>query len=93
LAIGAVPILIERARLAVAYKHPTAANNLGQGPSETAIECLRKALQVAPDYGDAMFNWLCCCNEKIYAPRRRIIDATISRPTANRNGLLAHADH
>jgi tetratricopeptide (TPR) repeat protein len=27
-----------------------------QGRSETAIECLRKALLVAPDYIDAMFN-------------------------------------
>jgi len=27
-----------------------------QGRSETAIECLRTALRVAPDYADAMFN-------------------------------------
>jgi len=27
-----------------------------QGRSEAAIECLRKALRVAPDYTDAMFN-------------------------------------
>jgi hypothetical protein len=27
-----------------------------QGRSEAAVECLRKALLVAPDYIDAMFN-------------------------------------
>jgi tetratricopeptide (TPR) repeat protein len=27
-----------------------------QGRSEAAIECLRKALRVAPDYVDAVFN-------------------------------------
>jgi tetratricopeptide (TPR) repeat protein len=27
-----------------------------QGRFEAAIECLRKAMQVAPDYSDAMFN-------------------------------------
>jgi tetratricopeptide (TPR) repeat protein len=27
-----------------------------QGRSEVAVECLRKALLVAPDYIDAMFN-------------------------------------
>jgi len=27
-----------------------------QGRSEAAIECLRKAVQVAPDYSDAMYN-------------------------------------
>jgi len=27
-----------------------------QGHSEAAIECLRKAVQVAPQYSDAMFN-------------------------------------
>ena len=27
-----------------------------QGRSEAAIECSRKAVQVAPDYSDAMFN-------------------------------------
>jgi tetratricopeptide (TPR) repeat protein len=27
-----------------------------QGRSDAAIECLRKSLQVAPDYVDAMFN-------------------------------------
>ncbi len=28
----------------------------GQGRADAAIECLRKALQAAPDYVDAMFN-------------------------------------
>jgi len=27
-----------------------------QGRSEAAIDCLRRALQAAPDYADAMFN-------------------------------------
>jgi tetratricopeptide (TPR) repeat protein len=28
----------------------------GQGRSEAALDCLRRALQAAPDYADAMFN-------------------------------------
>jgi len=28
----------------------------GQGKSEAAIDCLRRALHAAPDYADAMFN-------------------------------------
>jgi hypothetical protein len=52
-------------------------------------------LQVAPDYIDVMFNLalLCCCNDETNAFRRQIIGAAISLLTANRNALLALANH
>jgi hypothetical protein len=37
--------------------------------------------------------WLCCCNEKINAPRLQITGGATSLSTANRNGLAAHGDH
>jgi tetratricopeptide (TPR) repeat protein len=35
-----------------------------QGRSEAAIECLRKAFVVAPDYIDAMFNKRVICRSR-----------------------------
>jgi hypothetical protein len=29
-----------------------------QGRADAAIECLRKALRIAPDYADAMFSYI-----------------------------------
>jgi tetratricopeptide (TPR) repeat protein len=40
-----------------------------QGLCEAAIECLRKALVVAPDYIDAVFNLARCCSGKAHMPR------------------------
>ena len=48
-----------------------------QGRSEAAVEYLRKALLVAPDYIDAMFNLDCCCNGKAHMPKRQTILAAV----------------
>ena len=64
-----------------------------QGRSEAAIECLRTALRVAPDYADAMFKPALLLQEKTNTRRPQITGAAISPPTANRSGPLAHAGH
>jgi hypothetical protein len=36
--------------------------------------------------------WPCCCSGETNEPRLQVIGAAFSLSTANRNGLLAHAD-
>ena len=57
-----------------------------QGRSEAAIECLPKALVVAPDYIDAMFNLALFCCEKGHMPKPLIIGDGIWRTTVPPNG-------
>ena len=64
-----------------------------QGRSEAAIESLRKAVQVAPDYSDAKFNLALMRQRKINVQRRQITGGAISLSTASPTGLAAHADH
>jgi tetratricopeptide (TPR) repeat protein len=49
-----------------------------QGRSEAAIESLRKAVQVAPDYGDAMFNGTAAATKKSMCRGGRLL-AALSR--------------
>jgi hypothetical protein len=43
-----------------------------QGRVGAAIECLRTALRVAPNYADAMFNLVLLLHEQTSISRRRI---------------------
>jgi hypothetical protein len=56
LATGQFNLLVERSGLPspINIRQPRTISD--QGRSEAAIECLRKMLQVAPDYIDAVFN-------------------------------------
>jgi hypothetical protein len=64
-----------------------------QGRTEAAIESLRKAVQVTPDYSDAMFNLALMLQRKINVQRPQITGGAISLSTASPNGRAAHADH
>ena len=66
--------------------------NRGQR-AQAAIECLRTALEVAPDYADAISISHCYYNEQINIRRLRITGAGISSRIDNPNGLHGRGDH
>jgi len=62
-----------------------------QGRSEAAIDCLRRALQAAPDYADAMFN-LALYSEVVGTRKQRSTGGNILLTMLYLNGQHAHVD-
>jgi tetratricopeptide (TPR) repeat protein len=63
-----------------------------QGRSEAAIECLRTALRVEPDYADATFNLALLQRKNGYAEAADT-GAAILTTITNRNGPHERVDH
>jgi len=58
-----------------------------QGRSEAAVECLRKALVIAPDYMMRCSIWHCCCSEQVPTPKPLTIGADTWQAITLLNGL------
>jgi tetratricopeptide (TPR) repeat protein len=64
-----------------------------QGRSEAAIECLRTALRVEPDYADATFNLALLLQRKNGYAEAADTGVAIWTLIANRNGPHGRVDH